>query len=316
LPDLDRLIPYPEFASPADQTSHLYTDAPPHDDPPRLVREDMLIELTSSRAFAGKTELLYLIIAAAALPRSYNEHALDGKESAVVLIDTEERFDVLRLYELMKRFIKVRCAEISHDELDFIATTALKHVHIFCPASFSSLFDTLDTLPSYLFDAEPPHDSYERPLHSIIINNLAQFYWEVRADNEDREVQALDNPPSTRQPTATSRPRYLLLMDKLKELSQRFECIVIGTTWMLSNTKNENQGVYLHAAFPTLPMVRLETEKASTTTFPPKTSIEGAITHMKERKEPLDIRHKFVIKSQDRTATFSLNDISGHESEP
>jgi hypothetical protein len=311
------LISFPARANPTgattDDASNVFEEAAPFHEPRRSAREDMLIELTSSNSSAGKTELLYLITAAATLPRSVNGIDIQGKEAAVVFIDTDNRLDVAVLYQSMKQRIKSLLVEAADHQLDTIVESALQHVHIFRPESFPSLLDTIDALPDYLLGETLPQSSHDRPLHSIVLDGLTQFYWDIRADNENRETQALDHVPSATGSIADPRPRYLVLMNKLKDLSQRFECLVIGTTWTLSNQRPEDQGVYLHAAFPTLPVARMETERASVKPFAPCISVEDANLQRQQREEEVK-KHKFILTSQGRRAVFNLRNGMTFES--
>ncbi|KAK6348531.1 hypothetical protein TWF718_006319 [Orbilia javanica] len=67
-----------------------------------------IIEISSDGCGAGKTHLLYYITCMALLPSSWNGINLGGKESAVIFIDCDSCFDIVRLSEVIESYIKSR----------------------------------------------------------------------------------------------------------------------------------------------------------------------------------------------------------------
>jgi hypothetical protein len=321
IPPLDRLL--------GEQQQHNLRVRPAedqqvHSDQPAVQRQTRdernstgtLIEVVANSTSAGKTTLLYLIATLATLPNSVNGLELSGKNSAVVVIDTDDRFDVSRLSSIMKNHIK-HCSSIhvgdqdphgdgleatqepnpgtsisspSDAEIESLIHTSLRHVHIFRPQSFSSLVATLESLPAYLLGPST-HHSRSRPLHSIILDSTSAFYWQFRAEEEIQRVLALDNDPSNSKLNRSS--NYTSLMRQIQSLSVRFECPVIATTWKLSSP-SRGDGPYLNPTFPTLPTLRLEVQRVSTRPFGPRMSVEQAESLRKMREEAVT-KHQFRV---------------------
>lgn len=107
------------------------------------------IELCSEEPGTGKTQLLYLIIALTILPETYGDIDLGGRNSAIVMLDTEGRFDIQRLAEVMKGYIFSKDALLQN--VDELVHRSLQHLHLYQPQIFSSLITTLSSLQSYLF---------------------------------------------------------------------------------------------------------------------------------------------------------------------
>lgn len=80
----------------------------PSDDVPLPRDKPTIIEISSDGCGAGKTHLLYYITCMALLPSSWNGINLGGKEGAVVFIDCDSRFDIVRLSEVIESYIKSR----------------------------------------------------------------------------------------------------------------------------------------------------------------------------------------------------------------
>ncbi|KAF3215486.1 hypothetical protein TWF106_006000 [Orbilia oligospora] len=80
----------------------------PSDDVPLPRDKPAIVEISSNGSGTGKTHLLYYITCVALLPSSWNGINLEGKESAVVFIDCDGRFDILRLSEVMESYIGSR----------------------------------------------------------------------------------------------------------------------------------------------------------------------------------------------------------------
>ncbi|KAK6517702.1 hypothetical protein TWF506_004885 [Arthrobotrys conoides] len=80
----------------------------PSDDIPLPRDKPAIIEISSDGCGAGKTHLLYYITCVALLPSSWNGINLEGKDSTVVFIDCDGRFDIVRLSEVVESYIKSR----------------------------------------------------------------------------------------------------------------------------------------------------------------------------------------------------------------
>ncbi|PGH00340.1 hypothetical protein GX51_05838 [Blastomyces parvus] len=174
-----------------------------------------VLEITSPASADGKTHLLYCITALAVLPCTYQNIALGGRSSAIVYLDTDCRFDAVRLREVTRGIVLESAVEkgISlpaagnnyrgggregvDEEMDTMIHDALSHVHVFRPQSSASLLATIQSIESYLLGsmamtygkAEHKHSSHSRPLHAILLDSASAFYWQDR-----REMEVLSIP--------------------------------------------------------------------------------------------------------------------------
>jgi hypothetical protein len=108
-----------------------------------------IIELCSEESGAGKTQFLYLITAIAIIPEVYADIDLGGRNCAVVILDTESRFSIQRLVQVIKSYVLSK--DPSLENIDDLMHKSLQHVHIYQPQSLASLIATLSTLEPYLF---------------------------------------------------------------------------------------------------------------------------------------------------------------------
>ncbi|KAH0562396.1 hypothetical protein GP486_002919, partial [Trichoglossum hirsutum] len=156
-----------------------------------------VVEITSTSPYCGKTHLLYYITAIAVLPSKVNDVFLNGKEGAVVVLDTDARFDVLRLRQVMKHFIKTRHSEASalseydEDGLEGVIRHALLHVHIYHPQSSASLAATIEAIPPYLLcGTGKKHFSSGRALEAVLLDSVSAFVYQDRADSNNNNNSA------------------------------------------------------------------------------------------------------------------------------
>jgi hypothetical protein len=146
---------------------------------------------------AGKTSLLYLVIAQAILPPSVASIPLGGQEAAVIVFDPLHHFSVPRLAEIMLSLLNSRLLSTDQEvdeslkaEMKTIIKTSLQHLHIFHPQFWSSLLATLDSLPDYLFNQTTPHKSMHRPIHSIVLEDSDAFVWPIRNKNASNSTSS------------------------------------------------------------------------------------------------------------------------------
>lgn len=214
---------------------------------------------------SGKTHLLYMITAQGVLPRQ-----VGGRQGAVVVLDTDERFDVTRLYQIMAHQVKeglrrpdtYEAGNVNdHAEIETMIQEALRQVHIFQPQSLASLVATAEALPRYLFqtpsstasagasmerdataDEFPRHDSSDRVLHAVLLDSASAFYWEDRLEQDMYLVgegssiftlRTSSSPGKSKKPiTATS-----MVLSSLCSLQRTFpSAVVVVTTWDLSSS--------------------------------------------------------------------------------
>jgi hypothetical protein len=191
-----------------------------------------VLEICSENTGAGKSQLIYYIIAMAILPDIHSATMLDGKNSAVILLNTEAHFDVERLVQIMTSLIESKASETPITNIQDLIERSLQHLHIFQPRSMSAMLDTLSSLQVYLFDLSA-HFSSQRAIHSIIIDSASAFYWETRAALENERVATLDATAPGASTSAMARPSpnsYALLVNRLRSLQQTFNCAVIAAT--------------------------------------------------------------------------------------
>lgn len=156
--------------------------------------------LTHHPSGAGKTSLLYLIVAQAILPRTINAIPdINGHSAAVILIDPLHHFSPARLLSVTLHLLvsKLGSPSTLHPgtkaDLISLATRSLDHVHIFHPQSWASLIATLRSLPDYLFNATQ-HKSTHRRIHSLILEDVDAFAWSLRAANVSGSSSTTTNP--------------------------------------------------------------------------------------------------------------------------
>lgn len=222
-----------------------------------------VLELCSEDTGAGKTQLLYYIIAKMVLPDRHNSTALEGKNGAVVFFDTDGRFDVQRLLQIMTSHIASRVSEEdSIADTQELIERSLQHVHVFQPRSLDGLLGTLEGLKKYLFDTTA-HFSSNRAVHGLFIDSASAFYWETRADFENDRLTALNAKAPGASTAAMPPPKpnpYTLLINRLRSLQQTLNCAVIATS-TASRFKDAATGEQsirtLPAPWPSFPTTRL-----------------------------------------------------------
>ncbi|KAF2024953.1 hypothetical protein EK21DRAFT_15533, partial [Setomelanomma holmii] len=128
---------------------------------------------------AGKTSLVYLIIAYTVLPRSLPFSVpLGGHDAAIVVFDPLHHLSVPRLAQVMLNLIISKTGkdidEATKINIRSIVARSLTHVHILRPQSWPSLLATLRSLPDILFDGTR-HKSMHRRIHSLVLKDIDAF---------------------------------------------------------------------------------------------------------------------------------------------
>ncbi|OAX85133.1 hypothetical protein ACJ72_00505 [Emergomyces africanus] len=254
------------------QRSHTSTYAPSAEGAATFTPRLPVLEITSFSSADGKTHLLYYITALAILPGTYHGIALPGRNGAIVFLDTDCRFDAVRLREVARGIVLERAAEQGilllsgngrgsggrdeDEELNKMLHTALSHVHVFRPQSSGSLLATIRSVESYLLNdtvgGEYKHASHSRPLHAILLDSASAFYWQdrreleilnipgvreerarARKDNEDGNDN--DNNSNNNNKNNNTPPSQLphQIIHALRELQHTFSCPLVFTTWGL-----------------------------------------------------------------------------------
>jgi hypothetical protein len=235
---------------------------------------------------AGKTSLLYLIIAHAILPSTFSSIPLSGQNTAIILFDPLHHFSVPRLAQVMLNIIVTAFSgaskDINNPDVKSLIATSLLHVHIFRPQSWSSLLTTLKSLPEYLFDSTR-HKSIHRHVHSVILEDIDAFVWSIR---NSTSASTLNSKSSL---TAAS----AMLTSSLHSLTTTFSAGIVTTS--LSTTPNSFR--------PAIPMswpkrmntTRLAVRRVEVLKFAPALSVEEAEA---ERGQRWDVvcRGRFEVR--------------------
>lgn len=274
--------------SPPRQTQYVLTAA-------RRRKRGSAIEISGATPCSGKTQLLYHIAANALLPKADKDTVLDDTEDAVVWIDTDGRFSIQRLHEILSKQLAQRlaCEDLSRltaqmTSLANQASAALQHLHIFRPSSTPSFISTLNSLPSYLLNSTL-HHSASRLLGLIVISNLSAFLGQDHMDSESETTAA---GASAQLGDSTFIQRYIHLVSSLRSLQSAFGCTIIAGNWGLSPLQHSANGPSLR---PHLPAVwnnfcglKLITEKARVRQFGPGMSAEEAMEEENQRQEAVE----------------------------
>ncbi|KAH7070635.1 hypothetical protein BKA63DRAFT_535656 [Paraphoma chrysanthemicola] len=242
-----------------------------------------IIELVSSPSAyhpsgAGKTSLLYLIIAHATLSREFSSAvSLGGHEAAVVLFDPLHHFSVPRLAQTLLQLIVSKIGadndEATKSDIRSMVARSLLHVHIFRPQSWSSLLTTLRTLPDHLFD-KSRHKSIHRRIHSIIMDDIDAFVWSIR-NSQPPDPIATSN---TALATASTN-----LASTLQQLSTLLSCAMILTC---QSTSPSSFRPALPMSWPQgLTVTRLAVRRVEVLKFAPAISVEEAEAEKAQRWE-------------------------------
>ncbi|KAH0538966.1 hypothetical protein FGG08_004481 [Glutinoglossum americanum] len=303
IPALDRLLnifTQPSRASqqPPEQDTHTpqqYGPEGAHAPPAKA--KPAVIEITGTSPFSGKTHLLYYITAVAILPTELNGVFLNGKGGAVVVLDTDSRFDVPRLKQVMKYFIRARYLEvgalfIDEDGLEDLMRHALLHVHIYRPQSPASLVATLEAIPSYLLYSAKEHFSSGRALEAVLLDSVSAFIY------QDRGIESTDSNPNCN-PGNPFAKRYQDIVRGLRALQQTFKCVIVATAWGLFPCHSERQiytkkppppsfRPHLPAVWTSFCTLRLIVTRDAVAKFGPGMSAEEALKDTAARQEVVD----------------------------
>jgi DNA-repair protein XRCC2 len=240
-----------------------------------------IIEFCSEESGTGKTHLLYLIITVAILPQFYADVTLDGKNSAIILLDTGGNFSIQRLVEIMQDYITTRSSEILN--IAELIANSLQHVHIFQPQTMESFLETLSSLHNYI--NKQTYQSSQLPVHSIIIDGASTFYWQGRAEQDTAQVDSLHQHPGG--PSLPRPNSYNGLIQSLRKLSETFCCAIIVTTHAFTFTKSEPGSSILRtlpSPWSSFPTTRLLLTREPVRKFARGMSIEEALKEQAGRQ--------------------------------
>ena len=270
-----------------------------------------IMEVSSSLSSSGKSQLLYYLTALAILPRKCGDIAIGGHESAVIFIDTDDRFDVERLRVVARGIVKQRGrlnpnvgehpARLSDQDIESLLISSLQHVHVLRPQSSSALLATLHSLESYLFDLSR-HRSALRPLQMIGIDSVTAFIWQDRLRDEVARTEEIGRPREDVDLEHEQKQRFYLsdlyaeLAKELKRLQSHFQCAIVYTS-TVSGGRGAGLGLYnqsqtrtpslrpaLPAPWGTLPTLRLIVHRSTVRPFPPSMTPQAAVKDSPSRQ--------------------------------
>ena len=229
-----------------------------------------VVELMSLHTGGGATQLLYHLTALAILPKS-----LGGKETCVVICDTDGTFNIKRLVQQLRLLLASHPRSEKVNINKAIIHPSLRHVHILRPQSLAALTASLDTLPTYFFNKHK-HYSFDRAVGFIAIDSASAFYWQDRAETEDAAFFA-----KTSDGEEATQSGYVALAAVLKKTCAALQCPAIFTSWHLgpmAPTPYASRAFRpsLPAALVTMVTLRLVTQRIAVRKFPPLISVEGA----------------------------------------
>lgn len=290
VPPLDRFLTL--FLHPYSREPPSYTQSESTQSNPRLGpskrSKPPVVEITSATPCAGKRQLLYYIAAASVLPESYDSVPLLGQEGAVIVLDTDNQFDVLRLRDVLSSLLISRLEPHSPNAgillasgLSSVLHDSLRQVHIFRPQSPASLLSTLRSLPAYLLNPAA-HFSSLRALQALIVTNLSAFLWQTRLESDEGHQLNHRN-------TNTFIQYHGSMVQELAKVQQIFGCVLVAANQGLSPLQWMRNGEV--SVKPTMPGVwnnfctlKLVVGKDMVRKFGPGISAEEAMHEREQRK--------------------------------
>lgn len=253
-----------------------------------------VLEFIGTSACSGKTQVLYQIIILALLPQAYNDIDLNGKSSAVILLDISSKFSVLRLRDVAASYIAScisACAAyaIAPAEISSLIHDSFQHLHIFHPQSSLSLLATVGSLPSYLLSQPFSHFSAGRQVSALIISDLSFFQWQDRPEDEENAV--VTDERSAHHSSLIQ--HYRSLISSLKQIQSIFSCTIISTRSSLSNPyylPGNHLALRLHtpAVWNNFCTAQIILELVSVPKFGPGISAQEAESERARRQEAVD----------------------------
>lgn len=273
------------------------------------VKAPPIIEITSPGSNDGKSQLLYYITAISILPASIGEIHIGGRDAAVVILDTESRFLVPRLVQIMHHIISTKLSTIEPSdpnsrtaETDSLIQESLKHVQIYTPQSLSSLITTITQLPTTLFHHS--NISKDKHLAAILLDSPSSFFWQEKAAQETALLPPDTDTDTDVPPTAAGKAKrqnaYAHLASAIKQTSASLRAPVIYSTWNLSTpAQGQRQEMAIRPSllppWQGLPCLRLVVARRGIRKFPIGMTGEEA-AQLKGRREEAVRRGGFDVR--------------------
>ena len=273
-------------------------DSPDQDTTTRRQPKAPVIEICGANPCSGKTQLLYYIAATALLPSTHDHAQVVGDAGAVIWIDTESHFDILRFQTVLRHgFLRhENSAALASSDLESIVMSCLQQLHIFRPQSSAALLATIRSIQGYVFSLTR-HYSGARPLQAVILSNISAFIHQDRLESDEDLLLGSALPRSN---TATQRSsslyiqRYRDIVSALREVQAIFSCTILAGNIALSPLQPSSLGPFLRPHLPTVwnsfCAAKIIVVRKRTPKFPPSISSEEAALEA-------SMRRNAVIKS-------------------
>ncbi|KAF2713039.1 hypothetical protein K504DRAFT_461622 [Pleomassaria siparia CBS 279.74] len=265
-------IPAKIITSPAQKTLANITTRSPH---PFPILEFISPPPNHTPSGSGKTSLIYLISALAILPSTFSSVALGGCNAAVVILDPLAHFNVRRLAEVCVCLVLSKIGDKGRLEIDLkekikeTVRVALVHVHIFRPTSWIDMVEVLKQMQEYIFDGAR-HQSMKRRIHSIVLEDVDAFYWDIRSTSvSTTDASTLPSPLAAASTTLTK---------AVLSLSTSLSAAILLTSHSgTSNPKTFRAPIPLSTSWPAhVSIVRLAIRRVDVLRYAPGISVEEA----------------------------------------
>ncbi|KAJ7783907.1 hypothetical protein DFH07DRAFT_948896 [Mycena maculata] len=192
---------------------------------------------------SGKTHLLYSLLATCIMPSSHHFIDLGGWGKGAVVFDTDGTFDTRQFHSLL--LCAFSRSRISPDDIQHLAASCLRKLHVFCPGSTAQLAASIAHLPAYHTAHIPDTD-----IALVAVDSLSAFYWSDRFTAEQMRPLALPNSSTPLQHVLTA----------LQAFRVSHNPITLLTNWGLTLAENTNgmppmykQHLPFFPSFPALP---------------------------------------------------------------
>ena len=244
-----------------------------------------VIEITGASPCSGKTQLLYKIIALSILPSTHSGYRIHGKDAAVVVLDVDNRFSVLRFQQILSSHLHSLKIPLQEEEIFSLSQTSCQHLHIFRPPSLGSLLTTVDSLSTY-FNDTLNHFSANRTVDLLALNGLSASLWQ---DRLEADAVGLTGGTKERGNDGAHIQKYQDLVTALRRVQQTFECTIIATNLALAPIQytagHPALRPHLPAIWTNFCTLRIVTERNTVSKFGPGMSAEEAMKEGLQRQE-------------------------------
>lgn len=217
-----------------------------------------VIEISSPNSGGGKSQLIYYLVALCVLPSTFKGRKTGGRDGAVVLLDTDGKLDIRRLYQIAQGVVwhslraDINAEEaMNENEIQSLLHDSLQHIHVFRPQTSSSLLATLKSLDKYLLDVTR-HHSAARPLHALFLDSASAFYWQDRMRDDVARTEEIGRSGADIAHDRDNRKKFHMnvlyrdLVVELRRIQAVFDCSLIFSTWGLFRAPPDRTAPYSH----------------------------------------------------------------------